>query len=168
MHLLKILFFLPLLLLPLATLTFAPQGIAAQPSGLPTETPTKSTDAIKNENCFKCHFESENEKVHTPAAKISTDVHGMAGLTCSSCHGGNPNALQGRDAHKDNFTTNPSPAAISKLCGKCHEKPLASWLTGPHGRLSKQPRQPDCVTCHGAHGIARASVELIGDPLCSS
>ncbi|MGZ6144108.1 MAG: hypothetical protein ACXWLM_12275, partial [Myxococcales bacterium] len=38
----------------------------------------------------------------------------------------------------------------------------------PHQLATSVPRRPDCTTCHGAHGVSRASIQLIAEPLCSS
>src|SRR5215472_12929835 len=41
-------------------------------------------------SCVKCHAEVGDE-LATPIAQVEGDAHGRRGLSCASCHGGDPN-----------------------------------------------------------------------------
>ncbi len=102
----------------------------------------------------------------------SEDVHVKAGLTCISCHNGNDTVDSARTAHtstpEKKFSINQTKEEVVAICGSCHQQPLENFLKGAHNLSKKLPRQPNCVTCHGAHGIKIASAALIAEPLCSS
>src|SRR5262249_59935675 len=83
--------------------------------------------------------------------------------------GGDPAARDGAAPHGKTFLAQPaSSAAAVALCAKCHRKPAENYLKGPHHLAKDVPKKPNCVTCHGSHGIQPASIDLIGEPLCVS
>ena len=125
------------------------------------------------ETCTTCHAGLERSSLRDPVRQISSpgfkDVHAAVGLGCVACHGGNPAAADALTAHATSFVSRPARGeAIQQMCGKCHTKPAESWLKGPHNLARAHERRPDCSTCHGAHGVKVASIDLIAEPLCSS
>ena len=121
------------------------------------------------ESCSTCHAEL-SARLRNPVLQLqATDVHAKAGLTCSSCHGGDPTARDGWTAHSGRgFVGDPDMGApVVAMCGRCHVKPAENFLKGPH-HLATTSRLPGCATCHGGHGILPASIGLIAEPLCSS
>jgi hypothetical protein len=120
------------------------------------------------ESCSSCHAGLEKSALREPAT-ARKDVHVAAGLGCVACHGGDPTARDASAAHGKSFLAQPaSSAAAVALCAKCHQKPAESYLKGPHHLAKDVPKKPNCVTCHGSHGIQPASIDLIGEPLCVS
>lgn len=125
------------------------------------------------EMCAACHADL-SARLRDPVLQFrAPDVHAKAGLTCSSCHAGDPNARDARTAHAGpGFVAKPVGGdALAAMCGRCHAKPAENFLKGPHHLATETAmaaRRPDCATCHGAHNISPASIALIADPLCSS
>lgn len=131
--------------------------------------PGGAAKAVAVESCSTCHAELSPKLREAVLQLEGKDVHARAGLGCVSCHGGDATAKDARSAHRiPDFQAGPTTGeAMAAMCGRCHAAPAASYLKSPH-HLANAPRRPDCATCHGAHGIAPASIALIGEPLCSS
>ncbi|HAZ12474.1 MAG: hypothetical protein A2X86_16760 [Bdellovibrionales bacterium GWA2_49_15] len=124
------------------------------------------------EHCLTCHADLPDQKLKAPTVVSAKDVHIKAGLTCTSCHGGDANNESARVAHSDTpekkFAAIKTKEDVIAVCGSCHQQPLENFLKGAHNLSKKLPRQPNCVTCHGSHGIQIPSAALIAEPLCSS
>ena len=124
------------------------------------------------EHCISCHSDLSDAKLQAPASASSDDVHAKAGITCMTCHGGNPEVDSARLAHTGTadkkFSGLKTKEDVIAVCGGCHKQPLDNYLKGAHNLSNKLPRKPNCVTCHGSHGIQIPSAALIAEPLCSS
>jgi predicted CXXCH cytochrome family protein len=112
--------------------------------------------------------------------ELVDDVHFRRGLSCAGCHGGDPTssklehsfvkewAITGRDKDR---------GWVLVFCARCHADAgfmnrfnpalptdqLAKYKESPHGKLlleTKDRRAPDCLSCHGVHGMRGAK-----DPL---
>lgn len=116
-----------------------------------------------------------------PARLSSQDIHFQKGLSCHSCHGGDPTV--GVDSGGPEDSMNPArgyigiPARkdIAANCAACHSKleymrrfnPQArvdqyeEYLTSVHGQKYREGNEDvaTCVDCHGAHGI-----RAVGEP----
>ena len=126
-----------------------------------------ATVPSSGESCATCHS-GLSPQLREPVRLLkSGDVHSAAGVSCASCHGGDPKGQTALDAHRDTFLLR-DPDTIATMCGRCHKEPAANFRNGPHHLAVYAARRPDCTTCHGAHGVAKASVDIIGEPLCSS
>jgi hypothetical protein len=117
---------------------------------------------------------------HLNLSDLVDDVHFRRGLSCSGCHGGDPTSDKlehshvkewpGAERHKDR-------AWILSFCARCHSDPtfmnpfnpalptdqLAKYKDSPHGKLllqRKDSRAPQCLSCHGVHGIRSAKNPL--------
>ncbi len=135
-------------------------------------------NAAPQTSCTICH----NSDMFDAAAKakfknMAADVHIKAGLSCESCHGGNPDPKLGDDmtaamdpAFKANpFVGKPDRVKTPDFCGKCHASAefmkrynpsarvdvLSEYRSSLHGQqLAKgDPNVPTCLDCHGVHGI---------------
>lgn len=122
----------------------------------------------EGDNCFKCHSGLNRDNLKNPATSASSDLHFKNKITCSQCHGGDPAAHMGNQAHVGNFIAKPDAEKIVALCGGCHQKPAENYKQGPHALNKDAPRRPNCVTCHSAHQVVSASIKIISEPLCSS
>lgn len=133
------------------------------------------TAAAQN-SCVDCH------SVLDPPLKVSAeqhavDIHTQKGLTCVSCHGGDPEAMDESSMSKaKGFKGKIARKDIPKLCGSCHSDTaymrqhnpslrtdqLSQYLTSIHGkRLAMgDTKVAVCVDCHGVHGIRAASDTL--------
>lgn len=109
--------------------------------------------------CGTCHPDTNSI--------FQRSIHSVEGIQCVSCHGGDPNTLDERKAHSQNFKK-ISRVSIPKHCGSCHSNPLmmkpygisidqlSLYLSSPHGKdFEKFPKKPICTDCHGVHEIKR-------------
>jgi nitrate/TMAO reductase-like tetraheme cytochrome c subunit len=135
-------------------------------------------NAAPQTSCTICH----NSDMFDAAAKaqfkhMADDIHVKAGLSCESCHGGNPDPKLADDmgaamdpAFKANpFVGKPDRIKTPDFCGKCHASAdfmkrfnpaaridvLAEYRSSLHGQqLAKgDPNVATCTDCHGVHGI---------------
>lgn len=110
--------------------------------------------------CTTCHADLR--------ASLTEGVHGAHGLTCTSCHGGDPQAVELPDAHRGAFKPLNDKVAAAQSCGSCHGDPnrmrqfglssgqLAEFRTSRHGQLlfgRSDQNAPTCTNCHGTHVI---------------
>lgn len=141
---------LALLVLPIALLT-APPSVAQ-----------------KKDSCLECHAMLP-ERLGVDREKFARDIHAQKGLSCVSCHGGDPS--------KEDAPDSMSPAAgfrgkinrrhVPELCAKCHSDggymrafnpslrtdQLAQYKTSIHGqRIARGDENVAvCTDCHGLH-----------------
>lgn len=96
-------------------------------------------------------------------------VHAKAGVGCSACHGGNPQAKDKSTAHAGlkRSTDSGSPVYFTNIpatCGTCHQPELKAFQKSVHYReLERSGRGPNCVSCHGSmanHVLAPRDLEL--------
>lgn len=123
-------------------------------------------------SCIACHVKLGG-KLGPPAREFPLSVHREAGITCVTCHGGNP-ALPGEESMspKHGFRGKPSKRQIPEFCARCHSSiammrqynlrtdQFAEYRTSVHGRLLYERndlRVAVCTSCHGMHGIRRKS-----------
>jgi hypothetical protein len=146
-----------------------PSGIAALAAALLALGPA----AYAKDQCLACH-ESMGGKHQAIVKSFAADIHREKGLSCSSCHGGDP---AGEDAGAAmnpaaGFVGAPSKADIPKFCGKCHSQPgfmkkynpslpvdqELKYFTSVHGRRLKagDDKVAACSDCHTAHSIRPA------------
>ncbi|SYZ73030.1 9 hemes c containing cytochrome [Candidatus Zixiibacteriota bacterium] len=124
----------------------------------------------RGDGCYDCHSTWE-EGNQAPSKLIHLDVHYKAGLGCSDCHGGDPNADDMDVVRKSKgFKGVPKPAEIPQFCASCHSDPvymmkhnpslptdqLEKYKTSVHGKrlLEKgDTKVANCVSCHSVHNI---------------
>ncbi|MHB8873740.1 MAG: cytochrome c3 family protein, partial [Myxococcaceae bacterium] len=134
-----------------------------------TPAPAAPPKAAGENACVKCHLAQPTLSLRAPAQSMEKDVHSKAGIACSGCHGGNAAGKNAVEAHSGEFFDRPNDAtAVVAMCGKCHTQPADNYKRSPHFTTEHAPRRATCVTCHGSHEVAKASLDLIGEPLCSS
>ena len=134
----------------------------------------------KPETLFSLAPAQTNGSAHLNLRDLIDDVHLRRGLSCAGCHGGDP----ANDKLEHSFVKEwPSTGRdkdrgwILSFCARCHADPtfmnrfnpslptdqLAKYKDSPHGKLlleTKNPRAPDCLSCHGVHGIRGAKNPL--------
>jgi len=131
------------------------------------------------DQCVACHASLEG-KHKAILRSFETDIHRESGLSCASCHGGDPSKADAAQAMSPEagFTPAPSPADIPAFCGKCHSDPgtmkkynpslpvdqAVKYFTSVHGQRLKKgdDKVATCVSCHTTHAIRPSK-----DPLSS-
>ena len=137
---------------------------------LPEKENKKTEQTQKVDQCYACHKEIEN----LPKDFSEIDVHKHANLSCSSCHGGDPNSDDQEIAMSPSkgFIGIPKRKDIPKFCGKCHSNidfmrvyqpriatdQVAQYYTSIHGKrlLAGDENVAECSSCHTAHSILPA------------
>jgi hypothetical protein len=122
--------------------------------------------------CLDCHSTFDGNLKIT-AAQFGEDIHAQKGLTCASCHGGDPtspdNAMDPRKGFKGHIARNKIPG----LCASCHSNgeymrqynpslrtdQFAQYQTSVHGKklAAGDTHVAVCIDCHGVHGIRAIS-----------
>lgn len=128
------------------------------------------TKLPEGDNCISCHIEEDI----MPEGFSDNDIHLQAGLSCSGCHGGNPNIEDEEEAmsEKSGFIGVPDKKDIPNFCGKCHSNidvmreyqprintdQLSQYFTSTHGIKFKQGDEnvATCINCHSSHKIMSA------------
>lgn len=120
--------------------------------------------------CFACHSRLGGT-LGAPAREHFKSVHREAGVTCVTCHGGNP-SLPGEEgmSPRHGFRGKPSVREIPAFCARCHSDSarmrqynlptdqLAEYRSSRHGMLlygKNDTRAAVCTSCHGKHDIRR-------------
>lgn len=115
--------------------------------------------------CLQCHS-GQPGKGGVPVKEWQGSIHAENGISCHDCHGGDPKDAVNAMSPARGFLGAPRDAAIPPFCGRCHVGILEDYLKSAHGRALGKGG-PTCVTCHGDHGVKRATLELINDKSCS-
>lgn len=125
--------------------------------------------AAADGSCVACH-----KTVDAPAyvehnfKDWENSAHARAGVSCESCHGGDPAAQDKAKAHAGviRSTAKNSPlyyTAIPESCGSCHQPELKAFKTSVHSQqLQRTGQGPNCLTCHGSmanHVLAPREME---------
>ncbi|MBZ5653171.1 MAG: cytochrome c3 family protein [Acidobacteriia bacterium] len=124
-------------------------------------------------SCLDCHS-ALDPPYKVTGEQFSQDIHAQKGLTCASCHGGDPSkddqdamskqaGFRGKIARKD----------VPALCGRCHSDgaymrqynpslrtdQFAQYLTSVHGKLRAKgdEKVAVCTDCHGVHDLRPAN-----------
>ncbi len=104
--------------------------------------------------CMECHsspvFRVQHKSLFDYYTEFRNSIHGLAGLDCADCHGGDTTTRDMKKAHvgvKDRVRYDRIP----ETCGACHENQQRAFVTSDHYRILKdEGTAPNCVTCHGA------------------
>jgi Cytochrome c3 len=119
--------------------------------------------------CLDCHGALDPPLQVTPA-QFSQDIHSQKGLTCASCHGGDPTKADMDAMSKAaGFRGKIQRSQIPELCGHCHSDgafmrkynpslrtdQLAQYKTSVHGKrlLQGDTQVAVCTDCHGVHDL---------------
>jgi predicted CXXCH cytochrome family protein len=124
-------------------------------------------------SCVECHSALDPPQQVTQE-HFAQDIHAQKGLTCTSCHGGDPTKSDMDAMSKSaGFRGKPARKDIPALCGKCHSDTaymrqynpslrtdqFAQYQTSIHGKLlaGGDTKVAVCIDCHGVHGMRPAS-----------
>lgn len=120
-------------------------------------------------NCLDCHG-ALDPPLQVTEQQFSSDIHSQKGLTCASCHGGDPSKADMDAMSKAaGFRGKIQRSQIPELCGRCHSDvafmrkynpslrtdQLSQYKTSVHGKLFAKgdTKVAVCIDCHGVHGL---------------
>jgi hypothetical protein len=123
--------------------------------------------------CLDCHG-ALDPPLQVTEQQFSSDIHSQKGLTCASCHGGDPTKADMEAMGKAaGFHGKIERKNIPELCGHCHSDgafmrkynpslrtdQLSQYKTSVHGKLFAKgdTKVAVCIDCHGVHGLRPAS-----------
>jgi hypothetical protein len=126
--------------------------------------------AQSKNTCLDCHTNLP-APFGVTADTFSQDIHAQKGLTCASCHGGDPTSDDPRVAmsKKSGWKGKIDHKQVPELCGHCHSDPaymrqydpslrtdqLSEYKTSVHGkRLAMgDMKVAVCTDCHSVHDL---------------
>ena len=123
--------------------------------------------------CLICHG-SLDPPLQVTEEQFASDIHSQKGLTCASCHGGDPTKADLDAMSKAaGFRGKIERKNVPELCGRCHADgafmrnynpslrtdQLSQYKTSVHGKLFAKgdTKVAVCIDCHGVHGLRPAS-----------
>jgi hypothetical protein len=129
--------------------------------------------AQEQNTCLACHG-SLDPPLQVTEQEFASDIHSQKGLTCASCHGGDPSKADMEAMSKAaGFRGKIERKDVPELCGRCHSDAafirkynpslrtdqLSQYKTSVHGKLFAKgdTKVAVCIDCHGVHGLRPAS-----------
>lgn len=128
--------------------------------------------AQANNSCVSCHT-SQSGTLKSAVEESARGVHSHKGMSCDTCHGGDPSEVDALKAHGAGFRGHIKREEIPQLCGSCHADAnhvkqfnpslrtdqLAQYQTSVHGVkfAAGDTHVAVCTDCHGVHDIRPAS-----------
>lgn len=124
--------------------------------------------------CFDCHSLLD-DALGVSKEHWESDIHAQKGLTCASCHGGDPTKDDDTSMSKAaGFRGKMSRKQVVEMCASCHSDPakmraynpslrtdqLNLYRSSVHGQqlfTKNDSKVAICTDCHGLHGIRPAS-----------
>ena len=125
------------------------------------------------DTCVECHS-ALDPPLQVTEAQFAQDIHSQKGLTCASCHGGDPTKADMDAMSKAaGFRGKIERSQIPGLCGRCHSDAalmkqynpglrtdqFSQYQTSVHGKLLAKgdTKVAVCIDCHGVHDLRPAS-----------
>ncbi len=115
-----------------------------------------SVPAFGSGSCILCHEAITLPSMKELHSEWNDSVHSRMGVTCESCHGGDPEKETKEAAHQGVYDSmDPKSTVyytnIPRLCGQCHQHEFLEFKTSVHYEmLMTKGVGPNCVTCHDA------------------
>ena len=123
--------------------------------------------------CIDCHG-ALDPPLQVTAEQFSHDIHFQKGLSCASCHGGDPTKADMDAMSKGaGFRGKIEKAQVPALCARCHADAavmrqynpslrtdqLSQYRTSVHGKLLAKgnSKVAVCTDCHGVHDLRAPS-----------
>jgi formate-dependent nitrite reductase cytochrome c552 subunit len=119
--------------------------------------------------CLDCHdSDIMKPEFKSIPSEWRKSRHFQNDVSCHNCHGGDPKDAAMAMSSERGFVGKPAYSQVPEFCGKCHIGILKNYLESGHGRALKATQSgPNCVTCHGSHGIQKADINIINEQRCS-
>jgi cytochrome c3-like protein len=129
--------------------------------------------AQEQNTCLVCHG-ALDPPLQVTEQQFVSDIHAQKGLTCASCHGGDPTKADMEAMSKAaGFRGKIERKNVPELCGRCHSDAafmrnynpslrtdqLSQYKTSVHGRLFAKgdTKVAVCIDCHGVHALRPAN-----------
>lgn len=133
----------------------------------------RTVSAQVQNTCLDCHGVLD-PPLQVTEQQFSNDIHSQKGLTCASCHGGDPTKSDLDSMSKAaGFRGKILRSQIPELCGRCHSDEafmrkfnpslrtdqLSQYKTSVHGKLFAKgdTKVAVCTDCHGVHDLRPAT-----------
>lgn len=126
------------------------------------------------DSCVNCHsdpnFLVTNKKLYDYYQAWQVSAHKQEEVTCSDCHGGNPEAADKKGAHGGEVGGEAERSAVNfknipLTCGRCHEEIYEGYRKSDHFQhleaTGKELQGPNCVTCHESMNTAVLNVVTV-------
>ena len=125
-------------------------------------------------SCLDCH-QNLPEPLGVTAEKYSQDIHFQKGLSCASCHGGDPNSDDPEKAmsRAANWKGKIDRRQVPQLCASCHSNAelmkkynpslrvdqFQQYKTSVHGKkwAAGDAKVAVCTDCHSVHDLRSPS-----------
>ncbi len=130
--------------------------------------------AEDKDSCVECHqnpdFLVTNKKLYDYYEQWSESVHKQEDVSCTDCHGGNPEFPGKGKAHGKGVGVSDAASGIfykniPETCGTCHEDVLDGFQESEHFQHIKksgdEKQGPTCVTCHGSINVGILDVNSV-------
>jgi hypothetical protein len=129
---------------------------------------------VERIDCLVCHAAKTMKPAYRKvASEWRQSVHYKNGIACNDCHGGDPNNIALAMSPTKGFVGVPTFQGVMQFCGKYHIDIMKSCCMGGAPctnshcvALMTTGKGPNCVTCHGAHDVKKANIDLINPQLC--
>lgn len=112
------------------------------------------------ETCGKCHADAALGARHgfdsSVVSAFRDSIHGQMLL-----HGGSSTAPGCTDCHGSHAATPPGVKDLGMVCGRCHALIQQQFERSPHFAAAQRGEIGECVCCHGDHGVAATSPEML-------
>jgi predicted CXXCH cytochrome family protein len=133
----------------------------------------RTASAQTANTCVVCHT-ALDPPLQVTEAQFSHDIHAQKGLTCASCHGGDPSKADMDAMSKSaGFRGKIQRSQIPGLCARCHSDAafmrqynpslrtdqFSQYQTSVHGKLwaKGDTNVAVCTDCHGVHDLRAPS-----------
>ncbi|MEN8007546.1 MAG: ammonia-forming cytochrome c nitrite reductase subunit c552 [Candidatus Krumholzibacteriota bacterium] len=111
-------------------------------------------DGALADQCRECHntsvFKVKHKAHYDYHVGYETSVHGLEGLGCADCHGGDADETDKDTAH-EGVRESVMRDNIPGVCGSCHDSQYEAFLGSGHFQaLNGERDAPHCASCHGS------------------
>jgi len=117
-----------------------------------------TADSATADACLDCHkssvFKVKHKLLYDYYVVYEASAHGQAGLSCVDCHGGDPDAMDDKEAAHEGVKAKERAAYAKEACAACHAHESFAFNNSDHCGSSKEEHNAiTCVVCHGSMEI---------------
>jgi len=108
------------------------------------------------DSCLECHSRLSGA-LKRAVSDWRGSTHFEQKIGCVDCHGGDKESDRYPKSPGTGYVGIPRMHDVPYFCGKCHGEIKEKHLGSPHGSHGL----PNCISCHGHHGISKPEPEKI-------